>query len=136
MGSANITLEEILRRRIEFLTEDFGMIDREDCDDSDPYSLSYDEIKTQYDGEIRAYKEMYDAVCSGMNEYEFVEKFLGIMNEYEDISRSSDANDKIIDINTGRMRSELEKMELGAYFSAAKEILGLFFPITTAEDFE
>ena len=136
MGSANITLEEILRRKVKYSVEGFELFDREDFDDDDPYSLSYDEFRAQCDGELQAYTEMLEAVRSGISEDDFIDMFVEELDTSERISRMAPADENIIDIGTGRPRSELERLRYGARFAALKEILGLFFPITTDEDFE
>ena len=135
MSSANITLEEILVRKIQFVMADLQELDPDDFD-NDPYSLSYDEYKVQCEGELRAYREMLTAISLGISEVDFVNRFLDKMEEYERASRSSGSDEKIIDINTGIAKGELERLEHGAYSAAAKEILNLFLPVYTDEDFE
>ncbi len=135
MSSCNIDLKEILRRRIVYVTEEFELFSRGDFDD-EPDSITYEEYKAQFDGELRAYRDMYDEVCRDISEEEFIDIFFERMLEYERISRGRDTSGNIIDIRTGMLKSELERLEFGGYFYAVKEILNLFLPVKTDEDFE
>lgn len=136
MGSSNITLEEILRRKIKDTTEEFELFKPDDFDSDDPYSVSYDEYKAQFDGELRAYRDMFEAVCSGISEEDFIETFCERFDKYERIARATEPDDNIIDIVTGMARSEIRRIESGGYCSGVKPILNLFFPFYSDIDFE
>lgn len=135
MGSANITLEEIIRRRLEFISEELEAAAEESFGDDDEL-LAYDEFKAQCDGEMSVYRDMLVLLRRGISEEEFIERYLRRMEECGHASRVVGDNENVIDISTGRSKSEIERWKLGGSFAAIKEILNMFFPLYTDEDFE
>lgn len=75
--SANITLKDIIERRIAYAKDERDNAVPIDFSSTDPYDITYEEFTEMQDGEIKALEEML-ADTDTMSENEFTEKYKAI----------------------------------------------------------
>lgn len=75
--SANITLKDIIERRLAYAKEERDNAEPIDFSVTDPYDITYDEFTAIQNGEIRAFEEMLGDI-DDMSEDEFTGKYKAI----------------------------------------------------------
>ena len=78
MSGANITLKDIIERKIAYAKEEKEKAEPIDFSVTDPYDISYEDFISMQNGEIRALNEMLEDIQI-MSEDEFTGKYLEIV---------------------------------------------------------
>lgn len=76
--SANITLKNIIERKIKYAKTQKENAAPIDFSVTDPYEITYEEFVSRFNGEIKALDDML-ADVEHMEEKDFAEKYLGIV---------------------------------------------------------
>ena len=77
MSSANITLKDIIERKIAYAKNERDNAVPIDFSVTDPYHFTYEEFIAMHDTEIKAFEEMLEDI-EIMSEEEFTEKYIAI----------------------------------------------------------
>ena len=130
MCSANISLEEIIRRKMQFAKDELNAYSPENFSD-DPHDISYEEFCEKNNGEITGYKEMLEDI-NILSEEEFKLRYCAVVTANDsraDKEEREAARRTVIDKMSGKAVQTLSKYELYGYCNAAMEILDLFDPV-------
>ena len=133
--SANITLKDIIERKIFYAKSERDNAVPVDFSVTDPYDITYEEFTAIQNGEIRALEEML-ADIQTMSEKEFTEKYMAIAKTLgkkfdeeldEKYNRIVEAKEKGTDVYEIFENLPPKTEEVG-YNNAIVDILMLFNP--------
>lgn len=133
--SANITLKDIIERKIAYAKSERDNAVPVDFSVTDPYDITYEEFTAIQNGEIRALEEML-ADIQTMSEKEFTEKYMAIAKTLgkkfdeeldEKYNRIVEAKKKGADVYEVFENLPPKTEEVG-YNNAIMDILTLFNP--------
>ena len=133
--SANITLKDIIERKIAYAKSERDNAVPVDFSVTDPYDITYEEFTAIQNGEIQALEEMLEDIQT-MSEKEFTEKYMAIAKTLgkkfdeeldEKYNRIVEAKKKGTDVYEVFENLPPKTEEVG-YNNAIMDILTLFNP--------
>ena len=130
MSSANISLEEIIKRKMRFAEDELNAYSPEDFSD-DPHDISYKEFCDKSNGEITGYKEMLEDI-NILSEEEFKSRYHAVVTANDsraDKEEREAARRTVTETMSGKAVQRLSEYEMYGYCNAAMDILDLFDPV-------
>lgn len=140
MSGANITLKDILERKLKHAESQKAKAEPIDFSVTDPLQIRYEEFVAVLDGEINAVNDMINDIDK-MNEADFMEKYSGIgktLNKEfdeqleEKYNRIAEAKQNGSDVYAA-LEGFPEQTEKSGYYNVIMEIVKLYDPASLSE---